>query len=149
LEVIMKRSYLSAALVLSLVAAAAPTFAGDSDPIAVVQMAYVDGIHRNSDAAAMRAGFHEDFIMFVNADEGVMMVTRDDWAARIEKAGSDPERKTYDISAEVETIGESGNAAVVKVELSRDGKHVFTDFLSLYKTPEGWKIIAKIYQRQP
>ena len=145
----MKRSSLSAALVLSLVAAAAPTFAGDSDPIAVVQSAYVDGIHRNSDAAAMKAGFHEDFIMFVNADEGVMMVTRDDWAARIEKAGSDPERKTYDISAEIETIGESGNAAVVKVELSRDGKHVFTDFLSLYKTPEGWKIIAKIYQRHP
>jgi hypothetical protein len=77
------------------------------------------------------------------------MVTRDDWAARIEKAGADPERKKYDISAEVETIGESGNAAVVKVELSRDGKHVFTDFLSLYKTPEGWKIIAKIYQRHP
>mgnify|MGYP001813382343 CR=1 FL=1 len=145
----MKRSSLSAALVLSLVAAAAPTFAGDSDPIAVVQSAYVDGIHRNSDAAAMKAGFHEDFVMFVNADEGVRMVTRDDWAARIEKAAADPERKTYDISAEVETIGESGNAAVVKVELSRDGKYVFTDFLSLYKTPEGWKIIAKIYQRHP
>ena len=145
----MTRSSLSAALVLSLVAAAAPTFAGGSDPISVVQMAYVDGIHRNSDAAAMKAGFHEDFVMFVNADEGVKMVTRDDWAARIEKAGSDPNRKTYDISAVVENVGQSGNAAVVKVELSRDGKHVFTDFLSLYKTPEGWKIIAKIYQRHP
>jgi ketosteroid isomerase-like protein len=149
LEVIMMRSTLSAALVFSLVAVAAPTFAGDSDPIAVVQTAYVDGIHRNSDAAAMKAGFHEDFVMFVNSDEGVRMVTRDDWAARIEKAGADPDRKTYDISADVEIVGQSGDAAVVKVELNRDGKHVFTDFLSLYKTPDGWKIIAKIYQRHP
>ena len=79
----------------------------------------------------------------------MMMVTRDDWAARIEKAGADPDRKTFEISAELEIVGQSGNAAVVKVELSRDGKHVFTDFLSLYKTAEGWKIIAKIYQRHP
>ena len=39
--------------------------------------------------------------------------------------------------------------SVVKVELSRDGTHVFTDFLSLYKTPDGWKIIGKIFQRHP
>lgn len=145
----MMRASLRIALVLSLVAAAVPVLAGDSDPIAVVQSAYVDGIHRNSDAAAMKAGFHEDFVMFVNADEGMMMVTRDDWAARIEKAGADPDRKTFEISADLEIVGQSGNAAVVKVELSRDGKHVYTDFLSLYKTPDGWKIIAKIYQRHP
>ncbi len=145
----MMRASLRSALVLSLVAVAVPVLAGDSDPIAVVQSAYVDGIHRNSDAAAMKAGFHEDFVMFVNADEGMMMVTRDDWAARIEKAGADPDRKTFEISADLEIVGQSGDAAVVEVELSRDGKHVFTDFLSLYKTPDGWKIIAKIYQRHP
>lgn len=145
----MMQGSLRTALVLSLAAAALPGLAADSDPIAVVQSAYVDGIHRNSDAAAMKAGFHENFVMYVNGDEGVTMVTRDDWAARIEKAGADPDRRVFDISADVEIIGQSGNAAVVKVELSRDGKHVFTDFLSLYKTPDGWKIVAKIYQRHP
>jgi ketosteroid isomerase-like protein len=128
---------------------ALPAIAGDDGPIEVVQTAYVDGIHRNSDADAMRDGFHPEFIMFMQTDEGMKILTRDAWAARIEKAGADPDRKTYEISAEVEIVGQSGNAAVVKVELGRDGKHVFTDFLSLYKTPDGWKIVAKIYQRHP
>jgi ketosteroid isomerase-like protein len=128
---------------------AVPAAASDEGPIAVVQSAYVDGIHRNADADAMRAGFHEDFVMYVNGDDGVTTVTRDDWAARIEKAGADPGRTTPDIAAELEIVGRSGKAAVVKVELKRDGKHVFTDFLSLYETAGGWKIVAKIYQRHP
>lgn len=128
---------------------AVPAVAGDEDPIAVVQAAYVDGIHRNADADAMRSGFHENFVMYVNGDEGVTTVTRDDWAARIEKAGADPNRKVPDITAELEIVGRSGAAAVVKVELSRDGTHIFTDFLSLYETADGWKIVAKIYQRHP
>lgn len=128
---------------------AVPAVADDADAIAVVQAAYVDGIHRNADADAMRAGFHESFVMYVNGDEGVTTVTRDEWAARIEKAGADPARTTPDIGAELEIVGRSGKAAVVKVELKRDGKHVFTDFLSLYETADGWKIVAKIYQRHP
>ena len=126
-----------------------PLLASDSDPLAVVRSAYIDGIHRNADADAMRAGFHADFVMYLNTDEGVKTVTRDDWAARIEKAGADPERQTPEISAETEIVGQSGGAAVVKVELSRDGKHVFTDFLSLYETSDGWKIVAKIFKRHP
>ena len=126
-----------------------PAMASDSDPIMVVRSAYVDGIHRNSDAEAMRAGFHQDFVMYINTDEGVTTVTRDDWAARIEKAGSDPERVAPDISAALEIVGQSRKAAVVKVELSRNGQHVFTDFLSLYDTDEGWKIVAKIFERHP
>jgi ketosteroid isomerase-like protein len=135
---------------MSLAALALPAAAaGSPDPIAVVQAAYVDGIHRNADADAMRSGFHEDFVMYVNGDEGVTTVTRDDWAARIEKAGADPNRKVPDITAELEIVGRSGAAAVVKVELNRDGTHIFTDFLSLYETADGWKIVAKIYQRHP
>lgn len=145
----MARSTFCALGIVLLMFMALPAFAGDDGPIEVVQAAYVDGIHRNSDADAMRAGFHPEFIMFMQTDEGMKILTRDAWAARIEKAGADPDRKTYEISAEVEIVGHSGNAAVVKVELGRDGKHVFTDFLSLYKTPDGWKIIAKIYQRHP
>ena len=31
----------------------------------------------------------------------------------------------------------------------RDGKHVFSDYLSLYKFEDGWKIIGKIFYRHP
>ncbi len=43
----------------------------------------------------------------------------------------------------------TGTAAVVRLELFRDGVHVFTDYLSLYKFSEGWKIVSKIFYRYP
>ena len=36
-------------------------------------------------------------------------------------------------------------AAVVRLELYRDGKHTFTDYLSLYRFADGWKIVSKIF----
>ncbi len=143
----MSRSKLGLLVVLALLPGL--TASAGEDPTAVVQAAYVDGIHRNADADAMRAGFHPDFIMYVNGKDGVTMVKRDDWAARIEKAGTDPDRKTPDIAAKLEVVGLSDDTAVVKVDLRRDGKHVFTDFLSLYKTAKGWQIVAKVFRRHP
>jgi hypothetical protein len=34
----------------------------------------------------------------------------------------------------------------VRLELRRDGKHVFTDHLSLYRFADGWKIVSKTFQ---
>ena len=34
---------------------------------------------------------------------------------------------------------------IVKIELRIEGKHKYTDYLSLYKFNEGWKIVSKIY----
>lgn len=144
----MSRCSLLFGLAVLTMLAGPPATAAD-DPIAVVQAAYVDGVHRHADAAAFRAGFHDSFVMYVNGPDGVTTVTREDWAARLEKAAADPDRKTPNIAADLEIVGESGDAAVVKVELSRDGKHLFTDFLSLYRTADGWKVVAKVYQRHP
>jgi ketosteroid isomerase-like protein len=144
----MFRSRLCLALAAATSLSALPVAAAD-DPIAVVRAAYVDGVHRNADAAAFRAGFHDSFVMYVNGPDGVTTVTREDWAARLEKAAANPDRKTPNIEADLEIVGESGDAAVVRVELRRDGKHLFTDFLSLYRTADGWKIVTKIYQRHP
>jgi ketosteroid isomerase-like protein len=144
----MTRSRLALAVVAVTLLFVLPAAAAD-DPVSVVREAYVDGVHRNADAAAFRAGFHESFVMYVNSPDGVTTVTREEWAARLEKAASDPDRTTPKIEADVEVVASSGDAAVVKVELERDGTHVFTDFLSLYRTADGWKIVAKIFQRHP
>ena len=50
------------------------------------------------------------------------------------------------IKAEYAVVDVEGNAAVARVEIYRDGKHTFTDYLSLYKFPDGWKIVGKIFQ---
>lgn len=115
-------------------------------PIEVVRSAYVEGAHRDADAEAMRAGFHPQFVMFVLADGEVRQVTIDQWAERVAAEGAKPDRTPPEVEADLEIIGESGDTAVVRVELTRNGEHAFTDFLSLYRTAEGWRIVGKVFQ---
>jgi len=136
--------------VLLLVAAATPLAAasGDAEAVkAVVQSAYVEGVHASPDAAAMRRGFHPDSRMLVLRDGALQAVTLDDWAARLAKRAADgPAAPKPRVKADYTTVDVTGDAAVVRVELHRDGKHVFTDYLALYRFPDGWKIVSKTFQ---
>jgi len=38
----------------------------------------------------------------------------------------------------------SGDAAIVKVELTHEDEHVYTDYLSLLKFESGCKIVGKV-----
>jgi hypothetical protein len=116
----------------------------------VVDEAYVQGVHANPSGEAMRKGFHADFIMFVFDAGKINKVTRDEWISRLEankaKDGNSPKPV---VKADFPLVEITGNAAVVKVELHRDGKHIFSDYLSLYKFDDGWKIVGKIFYRHP
>lgn len=130
------------------------TFANENDDkqavTKVVEEAYVQGVHANPSGEAIRQGFHQDFIMFVFDAGKINKVTRDEWISRIEagKAKSSNGAKP-EIKAEFPLVEITGNAAVVKVELHRNGKHIFSDYLSLYKFDDGWKIIGKTFYRHP
>ena len=43
----------------------------------------------------------------------------------------------------------AGAAASARVEVFRDGKHTFTDYLLLYKFADGWKIVSKTFHTHP
>jgi len=45
------------------------------------------------------------------------------------------------------TIEVTGGVAMVKVELSHEGKLVYTDYLSLIRFDSGWRIVAKVYHK--
>ncbi len=118
-----------------------------ADVKAVVQSAYIEGVHVKGDASLMRAGFHPDFRMLVLRDGKMTVVTLDEWAGRIEaKAKENPNAPPAPVTAEFTQIDVTGNAAVAEVDVYRNGKHTFTDYLSLYKFPDGWKIVGKIFQ---
>ena len=58
-------------------------------------------------------------------------------------------KSAHDQDAGGPSIDITGSAAVARVELYRDFKHIFTDYLSLYRFDDGWKIVGKIfYQHQ-
>ena len=54
-----------------------------------------------------------------------------------------------EVGHEFTLVDVAGDAAVARVEIHRDGSHTFTDYLSLYRFPEGWRIIGKIFYRVP
>lgn len=140
-------------LLLALVACvvSAVALADDSEHaaiVAAVDQAYVHGVHIDGDADKMRAGMHDSFVMFVHSDKGVTQMTRDAWIERLTaskaRAANAPKPE---IKANITVLDRAGNAAVVKVDLFRDGKQIFTDYISLYRFDDGWKLVAKTFHR--
>lgn len=145
----MKRMTLLLALALMATAALAQNTTDDDAAIKeVVDSAYVHGVHIDADPAKMRSGMHDSFVMFVRNGENVTSLTRDAWIERIEagkaqaKPGPKPETK-----AEIDVLDRAGDTAVVRVKLFRDGKQIFTDYISVYRFASGWKLVGKVFQR--
>jgi len=113
----------------------------------VIQTAYVRGIQIEGDPELIRSGFDSSFRMFIKGDEGVRHVTIEDWISRIEASAEERAKKPKrNVKAKVTVLDRAGHAAVAKVYVEEDGKHIFTDYMSLYHFEDGWKIVAKIFQ---
>lgn len=128
--------------------------AGEGDDVAavkkVIEEAYVKGIHINQDPDAIRRGFHSEFTMIILKDGEISKMSRDEWIGRIEEGKkNNPDRPKVETKHEFAVVEVEGNAAVARIEMYKDGKHVFTDFMALYKFDDGWKILNKIYYRHP
>ena len=109
----------------------------------VIESAYIDGIQRNGDRAAIRAGFHPGFVMKVLDGNSVRDVRIEEW---IDRLPPEEEGPRADVTHHVTRVLVHGSAAVAEVELFFGGRHRFTDLISLYEIDGAWKIVAKIYQ---
>ena len=116
----------------------------------LVLTSYVHGAFNELDADAMRAGFHEDFAIYSPKGENISKYPIKVWADGVAKRkangydANDPKNKWEHKFAMVDV---TGHAAQVKIELHNQGKHVYTDYLSLLKFDSGWRIVAKVYQQ--
>jgi hypothetical protein len=116
---------------------------------AVLEAAYINGTQIDGDSAAIRKGFHKSFMMFVSGEAGrVNQVSREDWINGIEEGKiKNPNKVKPAVTFKVPMVDVTGSAGIAKVEVSKDGKHVFTDYMSLYKKDGNWKLVGKIYER--
>jgi hypothetical protein len=120
----------------------------DEDAIkSVVNTAYVDGIQNRGSIENIRSGFHPTFTMLRLVENEVKPYPIEEWIAAIEKDKRENKPALPKAEGKFLNIDVTGKAAVVKLELYREGKKTFTDYLSLYKFSEGWKIVSKIYNR--
>lgn len=115
----------------------------------LITNAYINGAFNALDPDAMATGFHEDFAIFSADGETLKRYEISDWVSSVRKKKSSAE---FDASKnkwehKFAMVDVTGNSASVKIELSKDGKHVYTDYLSLLKFDSGWKIVAKVYHK--
>ena len=109
---------------------------------AVLEGAYVEGIHINRDTVAVRNGFHPNFVMFVFDDGEIINATLDMWLDRMNMDGT---KNTKTIEHEFTLVDVTGNSAIARMEIHEDSKHKYTDYFSLYRFDDGWKIVGKIF----
>ncbi len=116
-----------------------------------IQSAYVGGIHNRAGIEKITEGFHPGFEMLSKRNEMLTKFPIYSWTESIEQAMSSAEAnaETPKTTAKFPLIDIAGDAAMAKVELYRDEKHLFTDYLMLYKFEKGWKIVSKTYYRIP
>ncbi len=119
----------------------------DTDQIKdVINKAYIEGLHNGGNLDETRKGFHPGFDLLILKNNQMEKLPIYNWIESTEK-----KRKENPTPSPIKTVVNfvnidiTGTSAVAKIELSREGKLIFTDYLSLYKFEEGWKIVGKIY----
>ncbi len=107
----------------------------------VVSFGYIEPIFRSGDIEAIKKGFHPEFNMLILRENNLVKYPLEEWIKSIKKR----EYPTGDVVLfDFLIIDITGNAAVVKVKID-NSKRIYSDYLSLYKFKDGWKIVSKIY----
>jgi hypothetical protein len=109
----------------------------------VVRDAYVSGVFIARDEAAVRRGFHPDFVLTVHQDDGVIVAPLDIWLDRLKLDGV-PSRDA--VTHDVDFVDITGRTALIKLRLTINGRHRYTDYMGLYRFDEGWRIVNKVYE---
>ncbi|MCP4901159.1 MAG: nuclear transport factor 2 family protein [bacterium] len=126
-----------------------PAGADDKTDIeSIIKASYFNGAFNDLDTEAMRQGFHPEFAIFSADGEKLGRYPIDTWIKGIEKRKQDPkfDASKAQMKCKIVSLDVTGGAAAAKIEISKDGVPVYTDYLSLLRFADGWKIAAKVYQ---
>ncbi len=114
----------------------------------VINEAYIDGIQNWGDPEVIRQGFVPEFVMLMLIDNEISKMPLETWIERGQKQlAENPEGPPNPASVKYLDFDIVGTAAMVKLEIYREGRRQFTDYLALYKFDEGWKIAGKTFYR--
>lgn len=112
----------------------------------VIVDAYIDGVFNKGDASLIRKGCHPDCDVLVLAQGRLVKAPAYSYADRLEKNPGPVHAGTTYKFADIHVTGYAGLAIV---EIFQEGKPIYTDYISLYKFDDGWKLVTKIYYSHP
>lgn len=105
---------------------------------------YLDGLHEG-DADKIASVFHPVSHLYSEGSGEVADLPRDQWLDMVRKRPS-PKSQGQPRRDRIVTIDQSGPAtAFVKAECALPPRF-FVDYLTLIRTREGWKIVAKAFK---
>ncbi len=100
---------------------------------------------KHNDVESLKLAFYpEAKLFFVKKDGQLGQLTQEQWYKSFVSSAGQEEKGDLQISA----VDITGNAASVKVVEVYDTAK-YSDYLSLLKLDGGWKIVNKIYVREP
>ena len=113
----------------------------------VVVSAYQEGISNVGDEESIRKWFNPGFnLMGIGSKGDLWKLPIYNWIHNVKlkkQAGKYPPKEK--VTFKFLFIDIEGTAAVAKLDYYRGKNRVYTDYLSLYKFKDGWKIVNKIY----
>jgi Putative lumazine-binding len=113
----------------------------------VIEEAYCNGAYNALDTRRMAQGFHPDFAILGADGVTLERYSIKSWIAAIEarkvKPGFDPSSAKR--TCQIVSIDVTASVAMAKVTIQKADKLQYTDYLSLIKFNNDWKIVAKVY----
>jgi hypothetical protein len=114
----------------------------------VIDKAYIDGIQNWGDPDVIRQYFVPEFVMLMLVDNEIRKMPIGTWISNMQRQKqANPDGPPFPATVKYLDVDVAGTAAMVKLELYRQGRREFTDYLALYKFEEGWKIVGKTFFR--
>ena len=143
-----RTSVIIATVVVFLISSVPASADDKADIETTIKASYFNGAFNDLDTQAMRQGFHPEFAIFSADGNELKRYPIDTWIKGIEKRKQDPkfDSAKAKMDCKIVSLDVTGGAAAAKIEISKDGKLVYTDYLSLLKFADGLKIAAKVYQ---
>jgi hypothetical protein len=122
------------------------TMAGQVEAVEKVVWTYLDGLHEG-DTRKLAQAFHEVSHLYSLEEGGVSDLPRAEWFKMVESRPS-AKSKGLPRTDRIVSIDFSGpETAFVKLECSLHPRY-FTDYLTLLKLPEGWRVVSKTFRTE-
>lgn len=123
------------------------TTTNDKKAIAdLIQASYIQAAYNQINIDALKKGFHENFTWQWKHHDRLFVINMENWIKDIEREKEIRPEWNNRTSAQIQVIALETNTAVAKVKFFNNKVHERTDFISIYKFSDGWKITNMISQ---